>query len=105
MRRLLPSAGLIAALVMPGCVSGWIYTDVTVPVVTNMENTPRNSRRVELSSHDVRFRGVTWAEVNSRAIGDAAKQHGLKVIHFADMRTISVLGGLYRRRSIQVWGE
>lgn len=105
------SRGLLNALLLtlicasPGCISGWVYTDITVPIVTNMENTPRNSRKVELSSHDVKFRGITWAEINSRAIADAAKQYGLTTIHFADQRTVSFFGGVYRRRSVLVWGE
>jgi len=99
--------GLLFGLCLPatGCVSGWVYTDITVPVVTNMNHTPRNSRQVELSSHDIKFRGITWAEINSRAIADAAKQYGLSTIHFADQRTISFFGGIYRRRSVLVWGE
>lgn len=103
----LARVGVLIAILCttPGCLSGWVYTDVTVPLVTNVGDTPRGTRQVELSSHEVKVRGITWADINSRAIADAAKRYGLERISLADERTISVFGGLYRRRSVLVWGE
>ena len=96
---------LAASAVTPGCLSGWLFTDVTTPVVVNMDNTPTATDVGELSNYEIRFRNVTWADVQSRAIGDAAAKNQLDTIHYADLRTLSVFGGLFKRRTIEVWGE
>ncbi|MCB0334856.1 MAG: hypothetical protein KDD62_01080 [Bdellovibrionales bacterium] len=45
------------------------------------------------------------AEWRSRAIGDAAKVNGLDEIYYADLKKMSILGGLYKRETVQVWGN
>lgn len=96
------------ALFCCGCSPGFIYTNVTVPVATNMDNTPRGTKVATLDSKQLKepiTRFNLSAEWDSRAIGDAARQAGLSTIYYADMKTISVLGGVWRQKTIRVWGE
>lgn len=104
--RLLPIA--IAALILPGCMNGWVYKNYKRPLVRDMNDTPRGSRMVEIGSIHVEVpytQGMVNAELFSRAIGDAAKRKGLNQIYFADLHTVSVFGNLYKRQSIEVWGD
>jgi hypothetical protein len=41
----------------------------------------------------------------SRAIGDIAKDGGLNELEYADIRTVSALGGLWRRTIVRVYGK
>ena len=45
------------------------------------------------------------AEWNSRAIGEVAKRQGIETVYFCDQRTLSILGGIYRKREIIVYGK
>ena len=112
MRRSRARLGAVPLLVLcaalPGCLHGWLHEDFTVPVVENMKNTPRGTRKVELSSIHLQApytNGLVDADIFSRAIGDAARAKGLKVIYVADQRTYSWFGDLFRRDTIEVWGD
>ena len=41
----------------------------------------------------------------SRAIGDAALTAGLETVDYADIRTMSILGGMWRKDAIVVYGR
>ena len=95
-------------LICSGCTKGYLYTNTTVPLVTNMNKTPLGTKSVTLDSNQVKepLSGIgVSAEWNSRAIGDAAKRAGMTTINFADMHTFSILGGIWKKQTIQVWGE
>ncbi|MEW6077801.1 MAG: hypothetical protein AB1724_08320 [Thermodesulfobacteriota bacterium] len=110
MRFRIFTAALLAAmfLLLSGCVSGFIYTHVTLPLSTDMDRTPRgdkvctvNSKHLEepITGFDL---SLQW---DSRAIGDAARKAGMESLYYADMKTISVLGGLWKQQIVRVWGE
>jgi len=91
---------------LSGC--GIIYTDVTEPYVMNMSHTPRPERTVKLGTSQLKAPVTNLnlsAEWNSRAIGDAARKNGLTDIYYADIRTQSVLFGLWSRKTILVYGK
>jgi len=91
-----------------GCMQGLIYTNATVPLVINMHNTPVGNKSATMSSRQIREPvsglGIS-TEWNSRAIGDAAKRSGLTQINFADTHIFSILGGIWRKQTVQVWGK
>ena len=102
---------LAAILVCSGCGPipiGVIYSDVVRPLDTNMENTKRGGERVSGKLYTIREPvtavrvGAQW---NSKAIGDVAKNKGLEKVHFADLRTESILFDLWKRETLYVWGE
>lgn len=91
-----------------GCTSGFIYTNVTFPLTTDMNRTPVgrtvssvNSKLLQepLTGFDLT---VEW---DSRALGDAARKAGFETFYFADIHTISILGGLWEQQAVRVWGE
>ena len=45
------------------------------------------------------------AEWSSRAIGDVAKRNGIETIYFCDLKLVSVLGGIFRKEQIIVYGD
>lgn len=95
-------------VICSGCMQGLIYTNATVPLVINMNNTPVGTKSAAISSQQLKEPisglGVS-AEWNSRAIGDAAKHSGLTQINFADMHTFSIFGGIWKKQTVRVWGE
>jgi hypothetical protein len=95
---------LLAAATTPlGCLSGAIYTHVTVPLDVNLDRTP---------VHDDYARDEAWNTLQyyvridwgSDGIGDIAKEHGFTRVHYADLETLSVLG-IWTQRWARVYGE
>jgi hypothetical protein len=109
----MPRMSIILLLIAAGlfcgaCAPGFIYTNVTVPLTTDMDKAPRGTRLASLDTKQLKepiTRFNLSAEWASRAIGDAAKQAGLATIFYADMKTISILGGVWRQQIVRVWGE
>jgi hypothetical protein len=98
---------IIATLTLGGCTRGLIYTNVTRPLTLNMNHTPRGVSSGSASTHQVRD-PVTQlrlsAEWNSRAIGDAMLSGMIADAYYADLTTISVLGGIWSERTVTVYG-
>jgi len=104
------TCGLLAFTVCSasGCTRGFLYTDITSPLVTNMKRTMVGTTSAKLSSKQVTMplvQGSLSALWNSRAIGDAAKQQGITTIYSADKRTVSVLGGVWEKQTVIVYGD
>ncbi len=98
----------LAAAPLAGCMQGWLFTDIRTPAVSDFEAVPRGSRKVELSMQQVKepMSGLGLAvQWDSRAIGEAARRHGLDKVYFADLHTVSVFGGLWKQQTIEVWGD
>ena len=70
-----------------------------------MDNTPLGTQFVTIDSKLIKGGLGLSAEWNSRAIGDAARRAGLTQIYFADMHTFSILGGIWKKQTVQVWGK
>ena len=93
---------------LSGCAPGLIYTNVTQPLTVSVDNTPVGSRVGGGTSQHLRIpvpRARLGAEWDSRAIGAAAKEAGLEKVYYADLHTLSILAGTWRRETIRVWGE
>ena len=97
-----------ALLVFPGCLSGFIYSDVTLPLDTNYSDTPVKPDEGESDVKTIDLRlvsipvSVAW---DSNAIGKIAKEYGFETVYYADLRQISVLGGLWKQDYVHVYGE
>ncbi len=100
-------AGLVFCLAGgTGCISGAIFQYTTVPIDVNLDETPAHTGE----------RGPSWKTFvipyplrmqfhwGSTAIGDAIRYRGLTTVHYADLRTLSVLG-LWTQRWVYVYGE
>jgi hypothetical protein len=100
--RSVKAAALVTALsLLTGCVSGAIYTNVTVPLDVNFDATPvvsdANSGNVKTIQYYVR---VDWGDAS---IGTIAKRHGFEEVHYADLRTLSVLG-VWTQQFVTIYG-
>ena len=85
-----------------------LYTRVTQPLTVNFSKTPVGSRWISVQAH--RFQepvtglGVS-AEWESGLMKTAALQAGITNLYFADVQTLSILNGIYRRRTLIVYGD
>ena len=90
------------------CTTGFIYTDITRPLCVDMRNTDTGSRRAIGSTKKLEIpttRVDVSAEWSTRAIGDIAKKNNLHTVYYCDRRTLSILGGLFRKQEVIIYGE
>lgn len=90
------------------CTPGFIYTDITRPECVDMRNTNSgfksaagNTKRLEIPTTRI---DIT-AEWSSRAIGDIAKANNINTVLYCDKSTFSLLGGIYKKQEIIIYGE
>lgn len=78
------------SITIQGCVYGYLYNDTTVPLTTDMNETPRGTASGTIASRELRIPisrvqiGTSW---KSRGIADAAQRANLKTINYADTQT------------------
>lgn len=81
--------------------SGCVFTDIKVPLDTNLEETKLGTKTGESSSQSVLWL-VAWGDSGTEA---AAKQAGITTLLHADQKVFSVLFGLYTRSTTVVYGD
>ena len=108
-------AAAALCLLMPllsGCGSaplvGLIYTHVRLPLTANLERTPfpstqPSSGRIIQVKEPFSGYGI-YARVNSNAIGDIARKHGVDTVYFADQEIFSLLG-IWKTTQVHVYGR
>jgi len=106
---LLPLLGgcLAVGRVDSSILRGKIFKHVRVPYTTGLHNT---------SVTDIQSHGIIihieepvsgygfYTELNSNAIGDIAKKHGITKVYFADLEIFSILG-VWRHEKLHIYGE
>ncbi len=106
---LLPLIGgcLAVGRVDSSILRGKIFTHVRIPYTTDLHNTPVTDIhsdgiiiRIEEPVSGYGF----YTELNSTAIGDIAKKHGLSKVYFADLEIFSILG-VWRHEKLHIYGE
>lgn len=91
------AAGLLLMPALPGCV----YMNIRIPLDTNLDRTELGEGTGASSLRSVLWM-VAWGDAGIHA---AARQGNLRVIHHADQQALSILGGLYYKRTTIVYGE
>lgn len=81
--------------------SGCLFTDVRIPLDTNLEETKLGSKTGESSAQSVLWL-VAWGDSGTQA---AAREGGISTLLHADQRIFSVLFGLYSRQTTVVYGD
>lgn len=97
---------VLPALLLAGCTTpGFLYTDITQPLTRDMDRTPRAEAVAANGARAFRepFTRVR-AEWSGYGLGKAAREGGIDVVHYADIRRQSILGGLFSRTTIEVYG-
>lgn len=98
---------LVLWIILSGCTTGLLYTDVTYPLTLNMDSTVISADMANSSSRALKDPisgvgiSVEWA---GYAIGQAAAQEGIEFINYADLRQISYVLGIYQERIVHVYG-
>lgn len=91
-----------------GCVSGLLYTEISLPLTRNFKGTPVGTKHAELDVKELR-EPITGANIrvqwDSNAIGDIAKAHGIEKVYSADLRILSVLLGIWKQEHVIVHGD
>jgi len=96
------SASLAMMLLLTGCGVGLLYTHTVEPLDINHKRTEAVQSSEQGDIKHIQYGvGVMW---NSNAIGDIAKKHGMKTIHYADLERLSVLGVWYQY-TVHVYGR
>jgi hypothetical protein len=103
-------AGALLALLLCGCgrPPGWLYTHITQPYEVNFAATPVAGKSCRLVTHRLRepvTRAGFSAEWSADELSRRAREAGIARVHYIDRETLSVLGGVYRRRAYIVYGE
>lgn len=104
--RLLPA---VALLVLCACTGpGRIYTDQTVPLTSDFAATPVGNKVCVLDEHHVQepfSRAGVSVDWTSDVIRRAMSEAGMNRAYYAEQRTFSLLGGIYRRTSVVIHGD
>jgi len=109
---------LLLCLLASGCafpfasgsdvLTGLVYTRIKVPMSVKLNSTP-NEIVIDASGKVIRIKepitgyGI-YAEFNSNAIGDIARQHGVETIYYADHEIFNVLG-IWRHDKVIIYGK
>lgn len=94
------SRWLVLACAVVLC-SGCVYVDVKTPLDTDLNRTQLGAKEGRASSRSI-LGLVAWGDSSTHA---AATQGGLTTINHADMEVFSVLGVLYSRQTLVVYGD
>ncbi len=97
-------------LLLAGCAPpfGLLYSNMVVPYSTKFAETPVGTKRCVINNHQIR-EPVTgfniYAEWSWSYIVKEAEKAGIKEIYYMDLRTLSILTGIYKRESLIVYGD
>ena len=90
-----------------GPLVGFIYTKVKMPLSRDLNASPlkenHGTGKVIKIKEPISGYGI-YAELNSNAIGEIAKKHGISTVYFADQERFSVLG-IWTTTKVIIYGE
>jgi hypothetical protein len=91
----------MVALVMVPLLSGCVYSNVSIPLDTDLHETKLGSKVGESQAQSILWL-VAWGDAGTQA---AAKDGGITTLRHADQNTLQVLLGLYTRYTTIVYGD
>ena len=110
-RKLFPFGLMLLSLGLSACSAtpyGYIYTNIRLPLTEDLDNTPvpdaqaDTGRILEIKEP---FTGAgIYARLSSNAIGDIAKESGMRTLYFADQEIFNILGVWKTNRTL-LYGE
>jgi hypothetical protein len=101
MKRSARGIAALAALVGATVISGCLYTNITTPLDTDLDQTQLGTKTGKSEAQLV-LGLVAWGDAGTQ---EAAKNGDIKVLRGADQETFSILGLLYVRWRTVVYGD
>jgi hypothetical protein len=99
----------LLTLATAGCAGqGLLYTRVVSPYSLEFHNTPVGGKKCRVNEHVLRepFSGAgVSVSLTSRVMKEAACTAGMTSLYFADLETFSLLNGLYRKKTLILYGD
>lgn len=102
---------LLALLNATGCLapSGYIVTHTTVPYELPAASVSRRASKscfVDITQLKEPFSGASLSVIwTSRAVLDAAARANMTELRYADLQTLSIMNGTYKRQRLVIYGE
>lgn len=98
---------LLVAIYVTGCaasakapVTGFLYTDVTAPVATSIDNSVKPLKSGTAFAQSI----LGWIAIGDASVRTAARNGGITKIHYVEQHTQSVLG-IVATYTVTVYGE
>jgi len=102
------TAGLLL-IILSGCsTTGRLYTNIIEPYTEDYNNTPVGLKKCIIKNHRFRepiSRLNISAEWSVSDIIEQAHTAGIQKIYYMDVRTLSILSEIYRRKDIIIYGD
>ncbi|MEI7435643.1 MAG: hypothetical protein WCL16_02405 [bacterium] len=100
---------VMLSLAAAGCVgSGLLYTRVVKPYSYDFDGTPTGVKICRVNEHMLR-EPITRANLSvsftSRIVEQASRAAGITNLYFADIETLSVLKGIYVKKTLIIHGD
>jgi hypothetical protein len=103
------TAMLAGAWLIAGCSTpGLLYTDITLPLTLDMSSTqraPDSTAAIQRIIREPLTGAGIRAEWSDDAPGNRARIGGLDRVSYADVRSNSVLGGIWGSTTVLVYGD
>lgn len=102
---------ILLVFLLCGCtnlVRGNLYAHIVQPYSRDFDNTPVGTKKCILTSYRLRepaTRVGLSAEWDTRTIRREAARAGITNMYYADLSTISIGWGVYRRRGLIIYGD
>lgn len=104
-RRITRAVAICATAVgCSACVSGAIYSHVTVPLDTNFDATPVLTESARESWKTFQYSYYVRVDWGSTGLAEIAREHGMSRIYYADVETLTILN-IWTQRWVRVYGE
>jgi len=92
-----------------GCVGqGMLYTRVVSPYSSDFHNTPAGCKACRVNEHAIKepFTGANVSVTfTAHIVEEAARTAGMTNLYYADMETLSILNGIYKRKTLIICGD
>jgi TRL-like protein family len=96
-------AALALVMIGAGCTAGILYTHTVQPLTINHRETPiaGTEGQNEIKHIQIPYVGIMWGDA---ALGDIAREKGLRDLYYADLEVLSVLT-IWRQHTVHLYGK
>jgi hypothetical protein len=104
---LLSAGCLVPFGVGPGSLRGYVFTTHTTPLTGDLDEDAVVEVHRDSDTRQLRepFTGAGLTAVwHTNALGDIARQHGLRQLDYADVETLSILG-IWTQQTVHLYGR